>query len=171
MRLPLKLSSRVVRQQQTNLGLSFPISLINHLHTDQLHHRDPNSTMTKSKTQSEPKPTPKWQAVSWQKKDQQFACIPSQWRLPQLPPSSVTNYLNIPRDSGLLTDKELEITEDYDATALAEAIRERKLSCIDVATAFCKVDILGDRSWMWLTPTESSNCTPAYKLPDRGVLR
>ena len=97
--------------------------------------------MTKSKTQSDPRPTPKWQSTSWQKKDQQFARIPNEWRLPQSPPSSVTNYLNIPRECGLLTDKELDITENYDATALAKAIRERKLTCVDVTTAFCKVPI------------------------------
>ncbi|KAF9695529.1 hypothetical protein EKO04_006663 [Ascochyta lentis] len=94
--------------------------------------------MTKSKTQTDPTSTPRWQSVSWQKKDQQSARIPSQWRLPQLPPSSVTNYLSLPRQSGLFTDKELDITENYDATALAEAIRERRLTCVDVTTAFCK---------------------------------
>ncbi|KAH6644858.1 acetamidase [Boeremia exigua] len=83
-------------------------------------------------------PTPKWQSVSWQKKDQQFARIPAQWRLSQLPPSNVTSYLGVPRACGLLTAKELDITEKYDATALARAIREKKLSCVDVTTAFCK---------------------------------
>lgn len=118
-----------------------------HLHTDQLHHQDhPNSTMAKAKTQTDPKPTPKWQSISWQKKDQQFARIPVQWRLPQLPPSSVTNYLNLPRECGLLSGKELNITENYDATALAQAIRERKLTCVDVATAFCKVRLCWWRS-------------------------
>ncbi|UPX16357.1 uncharacterized protein EKO05_0006765 [Ascochyta rabiei] len=96
--------------------------------------------MTKAKTQADPTPTPtpKWQSVSWQKKDQQFARIPSQWRLPQPPPSSVTNYLGLPRECGLLTETELDITENYDATALARAIRERKRTCLDVTTAFCK---------------------------------
>jgi Asp-tRNA(Asn)/Glu-tRNA(Gln) amidotransferase A subunit family amidase len=94
--------------------------------------------MAKSKTQTDPKLTPKWQSVSWQKKDQQFASIPSQWRLPQSPPASVTNYLNIPRECGLLTEKEVDITEHYDATGLAQAIRERTFTCVDVTTAFCK---------------------------------
>lgn len=113
--------------------------LINCLQTKVLHHQVHNNTMSKSKPQSEPKPTPKWQSVSWQKKDQQFTRIPSQWRLPQLPPVNVTNYLGIPRECGLLTEKELDITENYDATALAKAIRERKLTCVEVTTAFCKV--------------------------------
>jgi hypothetical protein len=38
-----------------------------------------------------------------------------------------------------LTHEELNITEKYDASALAEAIRSRNLKCVDVARAFCKV--------------------------------
>lgn len=109
------------------------------LHSAQRHQGNINATMAKAKTQTDPKPTPKWQSVSWQKKDQQFASIPSQWRLPQSPPATVTNHLSIPRECGLLTEKELNITENYDATALAQAIKDRKLKCVDVATAFCKV--------------------------------
>lgn len=113
--------------------------LVKYLYTDELHLEHPSSTMSKSKSQSDPKPTPKWRSVAWQKKDQQFARIPNQWRLPQLPPSTVTNFLQVPRECDLLTEKELDITGHYDATALAQAIRERKFTCVDVTTAFCKV--------------------------------
>ena len=127
------------RRQQPRLALSPGLVSTSYLHTDQLHPQgNTDDTMAKSKTQTDPKPTPRWQSVSWQKKDQQFTNIPSQWRLPQLPPASVTNYLNIPRECGLLNEKEVDITESYDATALAQAIRERKLTCVDVTTAFCK---------------------------------
>jgi hypothetical protein len=134
LRLPLR--SCCVRQRQTSALSPGLISNI-HLHTLS-HQQDHNSTMSTSKTQSEPKPTPKWQSVSWQKKDQQFARIPAEWRLSRLPSSNITNYLDVPRECGLLTDRELDITENYDATALAQAIRERKLNCVDVTTAFCK---------------------------------
>lgn len=56
-----------------------------------------------------------------------------------MPSESVTNYTSIPRTCGLLDKEELEITEQYDAVALAEAIRTRKLKCVDVTRAFCKV--------------------------------
>ena len=45
----------------------------------------------------------------------------------------------MPRTCGLLTTEELRITEDFDATGLAEAVRRRELRCVDVARAFCKV--------------------------------
>ncbi|KAF2683550.1 amidase [Lentithecium fluviatile CBS 122367] len=89
-------------------------------------------------TASSPQIPAKWQLISWQKKDEQFNRIPTDWRLPQLPSEDVTNYLDIPRKCGLLSQKELHITELYDAASLAEAIKTRKLKCIDVARAFCK---------------------------------
>lgn len=95
--------------------------------------------MSKSTGPPKPELPLKWQLVAWQKKDEQFARIPSEWRLHSLPSPETTNYVDIARKCGLLTPQELEITEEYDATALAEAIREKKLKCVHVAQAFCKV--------------------------------
>lgn len=90
---------------------------------------------------SQPPIPPKWQLIAWQKKDQQRARIPSDWLIPydHLPVPGVTNYLDIPRACGLLSEEELVLTEKYDATALAEAIRERKVKSVNVVRAFCKV--------------------------------
>jgi amidase len=81
----------------------------------------------------------KWQLIAWQKKDEQHSRIPSEWLLKTLPPSTVTSYMDVPRKCGILNAEELKITEDYDAIALAEAIRNRKLTSVDVVRAFCKV--------------------------------
>ncbi|KAM5369938.1 hypothetical protein ACJZ2D_008737 [Fusarium nematophilum] len=51
------------------------------------------------------------------------------------PPKTVTA---IPRECGLLSQDEIQITESYDATALAAAIASKKLSAVAVATAFSK---------------------------------
>ncbi|ORY13423.1 amidase signature domain-containing protein [Clohesyomyces aquaticus] len=80
----------------------------------------------------------KWQLVSWMKKDEQYERIPKEWLLKTPPGPDVTSYLDIPRKCGLLTAEELRITEQYDATALMEGIRSRKLKCVDVTRAFCK---------------------------------
>jgi hypothetical protein len=82
---------------------------------------------------------PKWQSISKQKKEEQFGRIPREWKLKSLPPSNVTRYIDIPRTCGLLTEQELSITEEYDAVALAEAIRDKRLKCVDVTRAFCQV--------------------------------
>lgn len=98
--------------------------------------------MSREKPQPETQGPAKWQLVSWQKKDQQFSKIPSEWMLKHLPTADVTNYTDIPRKCGLLTKQELSITEDFDAVGLADAIRSKKLTCVAVASAFCKVRTL-----------------------------
>lgn len=88
----------------------------------------------------------KWQLVSWQKKDEQASRIPKGWLLSSSPPPDSTNYIEVPRKCGLLNDQELEITEKYDATALALEISNRRLKSFDVVKAFCKVYYLSRKS-------------------------
>ena len=89
----------------------------------------------------QPDNPPKWLAISAQKKREQRARIPSDWELNRdqfLSPDS-PNYLHLPRACGLLNEEELRLTEAYDATALAEALRNREVKSVDVVRAFCKV--------------------------------
>jgi len=64
------------------------------------------------------------------------------------PPKDVTS---IPRDCGILTPQEIEITESYDATGLAEAIAAHKYTAVEVATAFSKRAIVCDQISCCLT--------------------
>jgi amidase len=67
------------------------------------------------------------------------AAVPKAFLLPSdtitNPPKNVTG---IPQTCGILSNAELEITEAYDATALAEAIASQKLTSVAVVTAFAK---------------------------------
>ncbi|CAI6067343.1 unnamed protein product [Clonostachys chloroleuca] len=71
------------------------------------------------------------------------AKVPLELRLPQAliddPPKDVSN---VPQESGILSAKDLEITDQYDAVALAEAIASKKLTAVEVATAFAKRAII-----------------------------
>ncbi|CAA9961120.1 Acetamidase [Pyrenophora teres f. maculata] len=80
----------------------------------------------------------KWQHVSQRKKDEQYARIPADWRLKTLPGPHVKSYMDMPCKSGLLSKQELDITERYDAVALAQAIKDKQVKCVDVTRAFCK---------------------------------
>lgn len=80
-----------------------------------------------------------WQEKAHAKREQRAASIPEAWRLSALPSSEEVNVTHVPRTCGLMTQKELEITEDYDATALAQALACQRLSAQDVTVAFCKV--------------------------------
>jgi amidase len=64
------------------------------------------------------------------------------------PPNDVSN---IPTTCGILTPAEIAITENYDAVGLAEAIATRKLSAVEVATAFSKRAIIAHQLTCCLT--------------------
>jgi amidase len=78
----------------------------------------------------------KWQAIARRKKEEQLSRIPKEYLISRNQYSGQFNLLAVPRSH--LTVRELEITESYDATALAEAIRIRKFTCLEVTKAFCK---------------------------------
>jgi amidase len=78
--------------------------------------------------------------------------VPEEYYIPQHyvdnPPRDVTA---IPRECGILTELDLEITESYDAVGLAGAIAQRKYTAVDVATAFLKRAIICDQISCCLT--------------------
>jgi amidase len=89
--------------------------------------------MTEQDSKQEP-----WRDIAARKKAEQQARIPDTWRLPESTNFEQSNVLQVPRQSGILTDIELQITEEYDATELVDELAKGNLSSSDVATAFCK---------------------------------
>lgn len=84
-----------------------------------------------------------WRTIATDKRVQAAAKIPRDWRLPQgllniVDPTSKVGVLHIPRECGILTGKELDITENYDAVALLKEIASGRLSSLEVTVAFCK---------------------------------
>ncbi|KAI6808516.1 amidase, partial [Hortaea werneckii] len=81
-----------------------------------------------------------WQAIAARKQRERADRIPSQWKLPpaHMPAESRTNVLSVPRECGLLSQQELNITENSDASALVSALSSGQLKAVDVTTAFCK---------------------------------
>lgn len=80
-----------------------------------------------------------WEQKVQSKQAQAAATIPPEWILPaDILRNSSTNVLNVPRTSGILTEREKHITQDYDATALLEKLAAGEFSSVDVTTAFCK---------------------------------
>ena len=84
-----------------------------------------------------------WQTLAQSKRESVFAAIPKDWLLPlsqtsQYTETSSISVLDVPRTCGILTEKELDITENYDATDLVGMMAERRLTSTEVVTAFCK---------------------------------
>ena len=84
-----------------------------------------------------------WKQLALSKRVATFNKIPKSWLLPLEQASQYTStnpisVLNVPRESGLLTPKELDITELYDATDLVAQMAKGTLTSVEVVTAFCK---------------------------------
>lgn len=101
-----------------------------------------------------------WQARAEEKRKRVQALIPDAWKLPtevtqQLKnplESSKTNLieLDLPRRSGILTAKELQITEGYDVGRLLKALSSGELTALEVTVAFSKRAAIAQqlvRSW------------------------
>lgn len=102
---------------------------------------------------------PAYITISTRKWEQVTTLIPAEWRLDDKyipramrlsPLESVhqlhefeekypTNILDVPRKCGILSAKEVRITEGYDVRGLVNEIVEKRLSAEEVALAFCKV--------------------------------
>jgi len=78
--------------------------------------------------------------------------VPPELRLsPEIFASPPKDVSKIPVICGILTSAEIDITEKYDAVGLAEAIAARKLSAVEVATAFSKRAIVSHQLTCCLT--------------------
>lgn len=84
-----------------------------------------------------------YKIISQEKLSANAAKIPEEWQLPSkylenVNADSDLNVLAVPRSCGILNEKEIDITENYDATALLEKISSKEFSSYDVVLAFCK---------------------------------
>ncbi|KAF2274216.1 amidase [Westerdykella ornata] len=87
--------------------------------------------------------TPTWLNQASTKRGETLNKIPASWHLPEGSTSHITedstdSVLYIPAASGILTERELQITERHDATNLVTMMRSRVYTCEEVVTAFCK---------------------------------
>ena len=84
---------------------------------------------------------PAWQQKAEAKRAAVFANIPKKWLLPpdilsKISQNSPQNVLNTTCD--ILSDEEIDITENHDATDLLAKLASRELTSVAVTTAFCK---------------------------------
>ncbi|GKZ26505.1 hypothetical protein AbraIFM66951_002586 [Aspergillus brasiliensis] len=86
--------------------------------------------------------TEDWRTLVAKKRKQLDAQIPSEWRLSEKFLAGIPNghliEADVVRGSGILSEKELRITEDYTATTLLVELSNGSLSSVEVTTAFCK---------------------------------
>lgn len=78
-----------------------------------------------------------WQEIASEHQAIRDAAIPKKWQLVNPPSDDVADVMQIPYTSGILSDEELEWT-DEDATELLELLAARKIKSYDLTLAFCK---------------------------------
>jgi amidase len=89
-----------------------------------------------------------WQEKAAAKQQSSLNKIPKEWRLPaavtetlQKPLAEHSNRileLDIPRKSGIMSDKEIEITENFTVEELLNKLRDGVFSALEVTLAFSK---------------------------------
>lgn len=86
-----------------------------------------------------------WRAAIKRKRQEVLDRTPKEWLLDDqyltslnCGPTNPTNVLDIPRKSGTLTEKDIEITERYTASEIVKRIQKGHLTSVEVTTAFCK---------------------------------
>jgi amidase len=98
-----------------------------------------------------------WEKKTAEKRAAEYAKIPKEWRLDQKYLSDDMNsdasVLDVPRQCGILSPAELDITEKYSAIALAEAVQSGSVKSADVARAFCKRAAIAQQLTCCLTET------------------
>jgi amidase len=77
----------------------------------------------------------KWEELAADKRARIDKSIPSEWKLKSLPEGD--SFLDVPAKSGILSEKELEITNST-ATDLVKKLASGELKSVDVTLAFCK---------------------------------
>lgn len=85
-----------------------------------------------------------WERQAQRGRDILNNSIPKQWLAPvdSLPPASQKNVIDFPKKSGLLSERELSIT-DLSATQLVTEMGTGELKAEEVVVAFLKRAVLG----------------------------
>ena len=103
-----------------------------------------------------------------EKRKEQYSPLCEEWPILDYEFSGQTNLLEIPRQSGLLTEGELHIT---DASELANSVRRRDLTCEYITTVFCQVCIILQREEVVWRYSESGNCPWSHQLFDGSLIQ
>jgi hypothetical protein len=90
---------------------------------------------------SSPSNDPGYISVARRKQEHVESQIPSEWRLTSqfLPNEFTGNVVDVPRKCGLLTAREVDITEKRDVKGLLGELRAGRLSAKEAVLAFSKV--------------------------------
>ncbi|KIK68785.1 hypothetical protein GYMLUDRAFT_1009097 [Collybiopsis luxurians FD-317 M1] len=91
-----------------------------------------------------------WQTRCAKRKQAQLDSVPKEWLIDAISEDQM-NVMNVPKDCGLLSDRELEITETVDVEIILERLASGQWSSVEVTTAFYKRAIVAQQVTNCLT--------------------
>ncbi|KAH9850566.1 general amidase [Lenzites betulinus] len=91
-----------------------------------------------------------WKTRAAERKELQLKQIPKEWTITP-PPEDQRNVLDIPRTCGLLTARELDITDTVNIAILLDKLRTGQWTSVEVTTAFYKRAIIAQQLTNCLT--------------------
>jgi amidase len=80
---------------------------------------------------------PAYLEISRRKVAERDSKIPTEWKV-EVPDRD--DLTGLPRESSVLSEREVAITENYDSVGLLERIRDGTYTSVEVTLAFCKVN-------------------------------
>lgn len=109
-----------------------------------------------------------WQTISQKAKQILADSIPPEWRLSKdkLPPEDRLDVRDVPKQSGLLTDQELAVTDSY-ATEIVAKIAAGEWTSEAVTLAFCKRAAIAHQVTNCLTVTMFEDALARARELDR----
>ena len=93
-----------------------------------------------------------WESLVADKKRRQQAAIPPEWILKSPPDPSVLDVRSIPEQCGILSERELEITNTTDVNDLLHKLATAEWSSVEVTTAFYKRAIIAHQLVRYMEP-------------------
>lgn len=90
--------------------------------------------------------TKHWQQLCAERKQKQLDGIPKEWLIPSsIPSDPKQSVINVPRECGLLTSLEFEVTETVDVNVLLGKLATGEWTSVQVTTAFYKRAIIAQQ--------------------------
>ena len=116
-----------------------------------------------------------WETKTANKQAAEYAKIPTEWLLDAKflggDETSDASVLEVPKQCGILSPAELDITEKYSAVALAKAVQSGSIKAVDVATAFCKRAAIAQQLVHCLTETMFDDAIQRGKYLDEYLAK
>ena len=114
----------------------------------------------------------KWKILAAEKRQRLAGAIPREWlaSIPS-PPLQQPDVTAFPRQCGVLSDKEEEITEVTDVDYLLRKLAQAQWSAVEVTTAFCKRAVIAHQTVSAFPSLVVTSHTRTDELPIRSFLR